>query len=136
MRDSAISSLSEKNGDVWLINLRNNYENKQLKEIVLEQTTAEKYLETSQKIIQKSDPGFMKPLSTSGRAHFYAPCKKIGNLEIDTFWFNVMVIWSVSLLLYTALYFKILRRIISYFENFRSQKSEIDRLSFVIELPE
>ncbi len=135
-RDSAISALSEKNGNDWLINLRSNYENKQLKEIVLEQTTAEKYLETSKKIIQKSDPGFMKPQSRTGRAHFYAPCKKIGNLEIDTFWFNVMVIWTVSLLLYIALYFKLIRRIISYFENFRSQKSEIDRLSFVIELPE
>ena len=77
----------------------------------------------------------MKPLSEAGRAHFYAPVKRIGNLEIDTFWFNVIVIWSVSLLLYITLYFKVLRYTINYLENFRSQKSEIDRLSFTIELP-
>jgi hypothetical protein len=103
--------------------------------VVLDQNTIEKFVETPKKIVQKYEPGYMKPLSEAGRAHFYAPVKKIGNLEIDTFWFNLIVIWAVSLLLYIALYFKVLRKIINYLENFRSQKTEIDRLSFTIELP-
>ena len=135
MRDSVVTSFIEKNGDNWLINLQNSFENKRLKEVVLDQNTIEKFIETPKKIVQKYEPGYTKPLSEAGRAHFYAPVKKIGNHEIDTFWFNAIVIWAVSLLLYITLYFKVLRNIINYLENFRSQKSEIDRLSFTIELP-
>lgn len=134
-RDSTVLFLKEKNGNNWLINLQNNYENKQLIEVVLEQNTIEKLVETPDKIIQKYDPGFMKTLSRNGRAHFYAPSKNLGKLEIDTFWFNMTVIWVVSLILYVTLYFKLLRRIISWFENISSQKSEIDRLNLVIEMP-
>ena len=135
MRDSVVTSFIKKNGDNWLINLQNSFENKRLKEVVLDQNTIEKFIETPKKIVQKYEPAYTKPLSEAGRAHFYAPVKKIGNHEIDTFWFNAIVIWAVSLLLYIALYFKVLRNIINYLENFRSQKSEIDRLSFTIELP-
>jgi hypothetical protein len=34
----------------------------------------------------------------------------IGNTAIDTLWFNIMVLWLVSLILYIALYFKLLKK--------------------------
>ena len=128
-------SLEARIGKTGLIRLREEYENEKLKEVVLDRMSVDKYHETDKKIIQKYEPGFMKPLSKNGRAHFYAPVKNIGNLEIDTLIFNLLVIWIVSLILYLFLYFRLLRRVIAFMESFRSHKSEIDRISFIIEMP-
>ncbi len=59
----------------------------------------------------------MKPTSKYGRAHFYAPYKQMGNIKIDTFWFNLMVLWIVTLVLYFALYYNLLQKLIGVFEN-------------------
>jgi ABC-type multidrug transport system ATPase subunit len=82
--------------------------------------------ESGDKIIPKAEPGYTKAASKFGRAHFYAPYKQIGNWEnIDTFWFDLTVMWLVSVLLYVALYFNLLRKLLTYVENLRFQKSEI-----------
>jgi hypothetical protein len=64
----------------------------------------------------------MEPTSRTGRAHFYAPYKNVGGLKIDTLWFNVLVIWFTSLLLYVALYYDLLRKALDFFENARIRK--------------
>jgi len=107
-----------------LIALRENNENKRLKFLVLDIDNPDKIIRTPLKYVQKSDPGYMTATSRYGRAHFYAPFKKIGKLEINTYWFNVFVIWAVSVLLYTALYYKILQKLIHLTGNLRIQKSE------------
>ncbi len=109
--------IKERIGNAGLIALRNNFENKELKRLVTDELTIEKTIETSGKIIQKYQPVYMKPLSKYGRAHFYAPYKMIGNKEIDTYWFNILVLWFVTLILYIILYYKILQKIITFFEN-------------------
>ncbi|MFH0842419.1 MAG: ATP-binding cassette domain-containing protein [Bacteroidota bacterium] len=111
-------------GEDGFLSLREQYENTQLKAEVLRIFNPEKILATPEKYIQKCDPGYMKALAKNGRAHFYAPCKKLGKAEIDTYWFNVFVIWAVSVLLYTALYYKILQKLIKQAGNLRIQKSE------------
>jgi hypothetical protein len=100
-----------------LIYLRNNYYNRSLADLVLDRTTVKKTLETDTKIIQKYEPVYMRAVSKYGRAHFYAPYKQIGNLKADTFWFNTAVLWLISLFLYIALYFRLLQKLITYFEN-------------------
>jgi ABC transport system ATP-binding/permease protein len=122
-------------GSPGLIELRSRYENDQLKQVVLERLKVEKLVETSTRIIQTYEPGFMKPLSNYGRAHFYAPYKKLGDMEISTFWFNLAVIWLVSLLLYITLYFKILSRMIAFFGHAAPGRPESDRKGYVIEMP-
>jgi hypothetical protein len=64
----------------------------------------------------------MPPTAKNGRAHYCAPFKVIGNIKIDTFWFNLAVIWLVTFLLYIALYFGILRKILSVFDKSKSLK--------------
>ena len=53
--------------------------------------------------IQVSDPIYKEPESRVGRAHFYAPFKQIGSLQIDTFWFNILVMWIMCGALYVLL---------------------------------
>ena len=94
--------------------LRDNYTNKKLTEILTDEFNQKKTIETSDKIIQKYEPVYMKPVSRNGRAHFYAPYKQTGSRRIDTYWFNIIVLWVTVILLYIALYFKILQKAVGF----------------------
>lgn len=64
----------------------------------------------------------MMPTGKWGRAHFYAPVKKLGPLSINTPLFNMLVVWLAMAFLYVTLYLDVLRRIIRYFEITRLRK--------------
>lgn len=123
LKESVSSSIVARIGGEEFVNLKNNYYNVSLEDLVLDRTTIDRTFETRKKIIQKYQPVYMKPVSKYGRAQFYAPYKQIGNIQIDTFWFNLLVLWFVTLGLYVALYFKLLQKIVTYFENLRFEKS-------------
>ena len=123
--DSVANSLNKAIGIEARIELQNNYENVRLRDLVLDRDNLTITIEMPGKIISKHEPGYMKATSRNGRAHFYAPVKKLGNLEIDTYWFNITVIWIVSIILYLALFFNLPNKLISYFENLRLPKSEV-----------
>jgi hypothetical protein len=93
------------------VKLENNYSNNQLEMYVLDRLRVDKSIETPKKIIQKYEPVYMKPTSKYGRAQFYAPYKQVGDIKIDTFWFNLFVIWTVTLILYIVLYYKLLQKL-------------------------
>jgi hypothetical protein len=129
-KDSLIRTIATNSADSEkLFRLKTDYYNTGLAAFVLNEDALDKYFESRARIIQKFEPGYMPPTSVSGRAHFCAPFKITGNMEIDTFWFNIVVIWLVSLLLYFALYFNILRKLISGFGNTNKRKSDS---SFII----
>ena len=122
--DSVSNLLERRIGTSGLEKLKEDYYNEQLESLVLDRNRIQKSKETATRIIQKYEPGYMIPLSRTGRAHFYAPYKRIGNIIIDTFWFNLMVLWIVTLGLYGALYFNLLQKLIGFFENLRIRNKE------------
>jgi hypothetical protein len=122
-KNSVSESLIKAIGNEGVVALRDNYENKKLIFMVLDQEPGEKIVDHGDKIIQKFNPGYMKATSNFGRAHFYAPIKRLGNLEIDTYWFNIIAIWVVTSALYIALYFNILQKLIKFLGSIRSTKS-------------
>ncbi|MEO1256124.1 MAG: hypothetical protein AAFY41_14740, partial [Bacteroidota bacterium] len=67
-------------------------------------------------LIQKKDPVFMRPYSSIGRAHFYAPFKVLLGYEIPTFYFNIAFVWFMSIVLYLALLDNTLKKVIKFFE--------------------
>ncbi|MGM0532480.1 MAG: hypothetical protein ACQER7_14130, partial [Bacteroidota bacterium] len=71
-------------------------------------------------ILQKKDPIFMDPLSDMGRAHFYAPYKNIKDFHINTFTFNLIVIWIAAIILYYMLVFNVLRKLLNKVDIFLS----------------
>ena len=117
-KDSEESALASTIGKEGLIRLRDNYENESLMSLALDEENPGKVIYTPNKIIQKMNPGYMKPSSATGRSHFYAPSKIIGNMETDTYIFNLTVIWLVTILLYGALYFKGLKKLLLYLKIF------------------
>jgi hypothetical protein len=98
---------------------RNANDNKKLSDILLNRTDLEKIIEKDHTLIRKSDPVYMDPTSNIGRAHLYAPIKTIGTISVDTLWFNTLMIWLASLILYLTLYYDILGKTITYFGNIR-----------------
>jgi ABC transport system ATP-binding/permease protein len=123
-KDSVSNSLIKINGRPALVKLRDDYENKNLIFVVLDQGPGEKAVEHGNSIIQKYNPGYMKATSKFGRAHFYAPVKFVGHFEIDTYWFNVMMIWVVTFILYMALYFNLFQKLTSFFGTLRFSMKE------------
>jgi cell division protein FtsX len=121
-KDSVTAALIAKIGKGAFLDLKENFTNKRLREILLDEYNTEKSIETSNKIIQKYEPVYMKPVSNNGRAHFYAPYKKIGKMSVDTFRFNIIVLWLVSLVLYLVLYFKVFKKVLGSGFSIRMHK--------------
>ena len=78
-----------------------------------------KIVESGGRLYQQSDPIYLLPETT--RSHFYAPVKVLFGKYFDTYWFNMIVIWLGSLILYFVLYFDLLRRLmkIPFFKRSR-----------------
>jgi len=101
---------------------RDTYENTQLSDILLNNLHIIKVEQKGEELVRYYHPAYLVPNSRIGRAQLYAPVKKIGNLEIDTLLFNVLVIWITCLLLYLTLYHDSLRKALTFFENMRLRK--------------
>ena len=93
--------------------------NENVANFVLNRLSMNKINDVEKRLIQKADPVFQKPGSKYGRAHFYAPYKLIGNLRIDTLFFNVIAIWIMTGTLFVTLYFNVLKRFIEFLETLK-----------------
>jgi len=114
--------LDRPEGKETLIKLQTDYFNDKLEEQLTNRNIIKRIIELDNHFIRKDDPIYMEPTSNYGRAHFYAPFKKLGNLSIDTFWFNTLVILLTSFILFLTLVFDVLRKVIVWFENVKLKR--------------
>jgi ABC-type multidrug transport system ATPase subunit/uncharacterized tellurite resistance protein B-like protein len=99
---------------------RETYHNEAITELVKNLTETHRILEKDGKLIQKIYPIYKDPdpeHAIDFDAQFYMPAKHFLKEDIDTFYFNTGVIWSMTLVLAFALYFDILRKIIDGIGN-------------------
>jgi hypothetical protein len=114
--DSVSNSIVSGIGKEEFMALKENYYNRSLEDLVLGRTSIiDKTFETDKKIIQRFEPAFMKPTSRYGLAQFYSPYKQIGSITLDTYWFNLLVLWVATFMLYIALYYNILQKAVTVF---------------------
>lgn len=112
-KDSLISVINlNHGGSEFLINLKQNYYNKAIEELVLNSNDLSKILEYKGKLIRKDSPVFQDPKSHFGRAQFFASSKFIGHFRLDTVYFDVLILWLMTLFLYIALINDWLKKII------------------------
>ena len=82
-----------------------------------------KCLEVDGKLIQRIDPIYLDPTDSNiGRAHFLAPTKKFLGHLYPTFWFNLTVIWLMSISLMVMLYFEIFKKVLDLLGNISFKK--------------
>jgi len=119
-RNALYEQLIETHGRDWVRNLKQNNHNQRLASIVQNTNELKNMYETNDEILQKKDPIFMDPLSDIGRAHFYAPYKNIKGFHMNTFSFNLIIIWMAAAILYYTLVFNILRKLLHKVDIFLS----------------
>ena len=100
----------------------NTYTNKKLEEFVKDKTETDRIVEFNGKYVQKMDPIFKDPENKFIKAHFYAPTKQIFGVFIDTYVVNVIVLWAMTILLYLALYFRLLKKLLDSGEVLMGKK--------------
>lgn len=121
-RDAAYEKLRNKLGNDEVYKFKQTYYNESIADLVLNKMAEDKIIEGKGILIRKKDPVFTEPSFHDGRASLYAPVKFISSWEIDTLWFNVAIIWLMSLVLYFTLLYNLLRRVITWFGNLNYSK--------------
>ena len=124
-RDEKYQEMIAELGDEGFVEFKQRFYNKNLADIVLNRNEINKVYKTNKRLIQKKDPVFMEPTSNIGRAHFYAPVKIVNKVKIDTLWYNFIMLWFLSGLLYLALVFDLLRRGLKYLQSLNINKDFI-----------
>ena len=92
---------------------KNKYYNESLSDLVRNIKEKNRIISYKGELVQKLNPVFLIPQPTHSldyRAQFFAPVKHFAGIYIDTFYFNLLVIWLMSFMLYIALYFEWLKK--------------------------
>ncbi|MBD0401123.1 ATP-binding cassette domain-containing protein [Flammeovirga sp. EKP202] len=116
-RDAKIYEMKKEMGEEFnLSESKDKYYNDQLETFVKNKTVLNRTVVDHNRIVQLIDPIFFIKENTAGvldyRTHLFAPAKKFFGTYIDTFTFNVLWIWMMSILLYFTLYFELLKKLI------------------------
>jgi len=109
-------------GTIGFINFKRDYYNESLADLVLNRADLHKIVEIDNKLIRKMEPGYMYPVMSNGRSHFFASVKRLGNLYIPAVVFNIVAIWIMSIVLYLVLQYSLLRRTLAFFGTIRRRE--------------
>ncbi len=105
--------------------LKDDYYNEAVSDIVKNRFERNRILEYKDHLIQHYHQIYHDPEPHglfSFRTHFFAPLKILNGKYYDTFWFNITVIWIMTIGLYLILYFELLKKSIQIIENLRFKK--------------
>ncbi len=123
-KDQSFERLIDSLGHDGVFKFKQQFYNKKIADIVTNRNELRKIYEDEDQLIRKKDPIFMYPESNIGRAHLFSPVKIINERNIETIWFNLFFIWLTTIVIYFALLFDVLRKIITYFENIKLRKAK------------
>lgn len=92
--------------------LKQEYHNDELSTLVLNRNQIRKIILWHGEWVQKKDPVFIQPENNLGRAQMFSAFKMINYQHFDTFVFNIIIIWSMSIMLYIVLIFNGFRSLV------------------------
>jgi ABC transport system ATP-binding/permease protein len=92
------------------------YHNESVEDQVKKRFEKNKMLRYRDELVQQIDPVYKDP-DVDGyfnfRSHFFAPRKYFAGDYRDTYWFNMIFVWVMTLFFYVTLYFDVLKKILS-----------------------
>ena len=116
-KDNLIVTLQQgETGKEDYLKFYDDYYNDFLADIVKKTSEKNKMIRVGSHLVQNYEPIYHVAAdghNFSLRAPFFAPSKFIFGKEIDTLYFNLIIIWILSIIFYITLYYDILRKIIS-----------------------
>lgn len=106
--------------------VQDEYENESLNQLLKNSNhMGERCLEKDGRLIQQIDPVFQDPTESKfGRAHFFAPRKNFLGTLYPTYWFNIFVIWIMSITLMITLYFDVFKKVLDVFGNIKLSRKK------------
>ncbi|MBA3680318.1 MAG: ATP-binding cassette domain-containing protein [Bacteroidetes bacterium] len=111
--------VDSKEGQERFQRVKNKYSNEYLEDVVRKEYVKNKYIIENGCLNQQLDPIYINPPKQyiSYNIHFFSPYKYLLGKEISTFWFNTVVIWFISLILFILLYFEVLKKTLNLFNK-------------------
>ena len=104
---------------------RNAYHNESVEDQVKKIFEKNKIIQYNDELVQQVDPIYRDP-DIDGffnfRSHFFAPRKYFAGTYHDTFWFNLIFIWVMTLFLYITLYYELLKKLLDLPEKIKIKK--------------
>lgn len=105
-----------------VVALKHRNTNEAIDEFVLNKRDFTQVEVYSDVLVRKKQPIYNITENHWGRAHFYAPYKRFADFVIPTQWFNCIVLWIFTIVLYFTLYFDLLRRLLRYIEKMQMHR--------------
>ena len=101
---------------------RKAYHNENISDIATKAFEKNKILQYKDELVQQYDPVYRDPNPNyflDVRTHFLSPRKHFMGRLFDTFWFNVTIIWLMTVVLYITLYHESLKKLIELFSKIK-----------------
>ena len=115
-RDKIIYSIEKNSTDPNFFNTqKEQYFNTTLSDMVRLNNKFDKLIAINGEIYPLVDPVFRD--AKGFRSHFYAANKMLFGTLMDTFWYNIGVIWLMSILMMVTLYFDVFKKMINIFDK-------------------
>jgi ABC-type multidrug transport system ATPase subunit/uncharacterized tellurite resistance protein B-like protein len=115
LKQRIINKNLENQPDVYY-RFRDNYHNEAVADIVKKVYETNKILEFRHELVQHFDPIYQDPVvkgKLDFRSHFFSPKKYFMGKYFDTYWFNICVVWILTIIFYITLYFDLLKKLIT-----------------------
>ncbi|HOK62262.1 MAG: hypothetical protein KBA42_09250, partial [Bacteroidales bacterium] len=96
---------------------RRAYDNESLADLATKTFEKNKIVQYGDELVQQYDPVYRDPIPRhylDFRSHFLAPRKHFLGMYFDTFWFNLVIIWLMTIALYITLYYESLKKLLDF----------------------
>ena len=119
------TEIIDKNLEAEYFKIKNAYTNEKVGNIV-KNKGINFIMQVGNRLIRKTTPIYATPEIPENplnfRTFYYAPQKYFAGRYFDTFWFNIFIIWGMSILALLALYLDLLKRFLNLFERIGDYK--------------
>ncbi|HBH49143.1 MAG TPA: ABC transporter [Bacteroidales bacterium] len=103
---------------------RDQYYNESITDVIKKVYETNKLLEYKGHLVQNIDPIYQDPIALKPlqiRTHFFAPRKPLFGKYFDTYWYNIVAIWLLTMFFYVLLYYDGLKKLLSLGERMRKK---------------
>lgn len=100
------------------------FHNEGVSDIVKKVYEKNKLLEYKQNLIQHVDPIYEDPIPLNAlniRTHFFAPRKPLFGKYFDTFGYNIVAIWILTLIFYVFLYYEVFKKLLDFSDKLKKK---------------
>ncbi|MCB2194307.1 MAG: ATP-binding cassette domain-containing protein [Bacteroidetes bacterium] len=123
-KENIVRYLLKTNPELYRLK-RNAYHNESVEDQVKKVFEKNKIIQYNDELVQQVDPIYRDP-DVEGflnfRSHFYAPRKYFAGKYHDTYWFNLIFIWAMTIFLYITLYYELLKKLLDLPEKIKIKK--------------